>query len=403
MAHQLPLEGIRVVDLTLWIQGPLASSILGDLGAEVIKLERPGEGDHARGAQSLFGLPLILPDGRSVMFELSNRNKKGVAVDLHQPKGQEVFRRLVERSDAMVTNLSASALRDLKADRETVLSYNPEIVYARSTGYGLRGPDAEDPCQDTTGMARSGFMFNNVPNGEPPRYPPGGLSDVLSGTLTAFGVVTALLGKARGGITDSVTCSQLQAMMWLQAHDIAMYTSIGRTFVPHDRTRVGNPLMNVYKCADGKWFASGLFVTDRFWPAFCECMEVQHIQHDPRFETEVMRSQHPAELIEVLDAAFIKRTRDEWVQRYKQWGLWGTVVNGIADLPDDPQVQANDYIVDLDNGMRLMGAPFEMEKSRPPLRRGAPALSQHSDEVLQEVCGYTMDEVLAMKAEEVVW
>lgn len=401
MGERLPLEGVRVADLSIWLQGPLASAILGHLGAEVIKIEKPGLGDFARGCKRMFKEPLILPDGRNLLWETGNPNKKGIAIDLQQLRGREVFYRLIQKCEVMVTNLSPRALRQLGADKETVVKRNPGLIYAQATGFGHRGPHAEDPCQDTAGMARAGFLFSNpTPEGEP-TYPPGALSDVMSATMLAFGVVTALLGKERMGRASAVFASQVSSMMWLGLFPIALYTNIGREYGPFERTDVGNPLMNIYRCGDGKWFALGLFMSDRWWHDLCGVMDLRHLEHDPRFATEDDRAEYRKELIVLLDRAFASQPRAEWERRFREKGLWCSVVNRYSDLASDPQVQANEYLITLDNGIKATALPFELDGVA-PRRRGAPELGQQTEDVLREVCGYSGEEILALKTEGVV-
>jgi crotonobetainyl-CoA:carnitine CoA-transferase CaiB-like acyl-CoA transferase len=287
---RLPLGGIRVLDLTIWVQGPLASMMLADLGAEVIKIEKPGQGDFAREAVSMFGQPQKFADGRSLMFEIANRNKKAVAIDLRQPEGQQVFYRLVEPADVVVTNLHPNTLREFRVDRKTLLAIEPDLIYAHATGFGPQGPHAEDPCQDTVGMARSGFMFSTPTAEGAPTYPPGALSDILSGTMLGFGVLAALLARERSGVAQAVWSSQLSAMMWLQYYNVAQVANMGADFAPFARTAVANPLMNVYRCADGLWIACGMAVAQRFWPDFCAVMGLPELEHDARFATDNTKS-----------------------------------------------------------------------------------------------------------------
>src|SRR5229473_8567053 len=293
--NRMPLHGIRVIDLTIWVQGPTASMVLADLGAEVIKVEKPGQGDFSRGVQSLFGRPQFLPDGRNLMYEVANRNKKSISVDLRRSEGQQVLYRLAKQSDVLVTNLHPSALREFKVDRETMLEINPQLIYAHATGFGPRGPHAEDPCQDTVGMARSGIMFNTPAADGSPVYLTGALSDILSGTMLGFGVLAALLARERSGVSQAVWSSQLSAMMWMQYYNVAQYANMGADFEPYDRATVANQLMNLYRCADGQWIACGLFVTQRFWPEFCAVMGLTEREHDPRFASDEKRAAHRKE------------------------------------------------------------------------------------------------------------
>src|SRR5262245_26359675 len=399
----MPLRGIRVIDLTIWVQGPLASMMLADLGAEVIKVEKPEQGDFSRGVRSLFGQPQGLPDGKNLMFESVNRNKKAITLDLRTTEGQQVFYRLVERSDVLVTNLHPSALREFRVDRETLLAINPNLILPHATVFGPQGLNAEDPCQDTLGMARSGFMFNlPTPEGAP-TYPTGALSDVLSGTMLAFGVVTSLLGRERSGVTQAVWSSQLSAMMWLQYYGVAQHLNMGKDFDLYDRTNVANPLMNLYRCGDGQWIACGMAVAQRFWPEFCRVMGLAEVERDPRFATDSARAKNRQELIALLDRAFATQPRDYWEQIFREKGFWISVVNHISDLPTDLQVKANEYIVELDTGLKTVSSPFALEKSGVPLRTGAPTLSQHTEEILQQLCGYSMADILTLKEKGVVW
>jgi len=401
--NRMPLHGIRVIDLTIWVQGPTASMVLADLGAEVIKVEKPGQGDFSRGVQSLFGRPQFLPDGRNLMYEVANRNKKSISVDLRRSEGQQVLYRLAKQSDVLVTNLHPSAFREFKVDRETMLEINPQLIYAHATGFGPRGPHAEDPCQDTVGMARSGIMFNTPAADGSPVYLTGALSDILSGTMLGFGVLAALLARERHGIAQTVWASQLATMMWLQYYNLAQYLNVGEDFPPYDRTDVANPLMNLYRCGDGQWIACGMAVAQRFWTEFCSVMGLAEFEHDVRFANDTSRAEHRGELIRLLDQAFARYPRTHWEQLFREKGFWFSVVNRISDLPADPQVAANDYLVELDNGLKLVSSPFMLEKTPAPLRKGAPSFSQHTDEILQDVCGYTAEEVLALKAKEVAW
>lgn len=351
----------------------------------------------------MFGGPQKFPDGRSLMFEIANRNKKAVAIDLRQPEGQQVFYRLVEHADVMVTNLHPATLREFRVDRETLLAIKPELIYAHATGFGPQGPHAEDPCQDTVGMARSGFMFSMPTADGAPTYPPGALSDILSGTMLGFGVLAALLGRERVGMSQAVWSSQLSAMMWLQYYNVAQFANMGADFAPFDRNTVANPLMNVYRCADGKWIACGMAVAQRFWHDFCGVLELPELEDDPRFAKDKQRAAHRGELITILDKAFATQPRAHWERLFREKEFWFSVVNQTSDLADDEQVMANRYMVELDSGLKTVAFPFALEKSAVPATHAAPQFGQHTDEILQQLCGYTVEEILALKEKNVAW
>jgi formyl-CoA transferase len=267
------------------------------------------------------------------MFEIANRNKRSVGIDLAHPRGREAFYRLVQKSDAFVTNLHPGSLEEFGIDRTALTGINPQLIYAQATGYGSAGPAALDPCQDTTGMARSGFMFNAPSPDGAPIYQVGTLSDVLSGTMLAFAVVTALLNRERWGTAPGAACSQLSAMMWFQYYSIAQFANGGQAFVPHDRKNAANPLVNIYRCKDDKWIACGMFLSQRFvWSEFCETMGVPQLANDVRFEDDQGRNRYNRELILELDSAFSQQDRSYWERVLRQKGYWISVVNNMEDL-----------------------------------------------------------------------
>lgn len=398
-----PLDGLRVVEVGIWGQGPLAAAMLGDMGAEVIKVEMPRTGDPSRLAPSVGGRSLVLADGRKVNFEILNRNKKGITLDLHSDKGKEVLYQLVAKSDIFVTNLSLGAIRQFGIDAKTIKRKNNKIIYALASGFGPRGPDAEAPCQDTSGMARSGFMFNSPPADGSPVYAQGLISDVQSATCLTFGIVTALLVRERMGTAQTVIASQLSAMMWLQYYRVGLYANAGYDFMPFDKRHGQYPLFNLYKCRDEKWIALGMIQTGQFWADFCEVAGIQHLEKAPKFENEKKWSVVNAEeLIAMLDDVFATRPRAEWEKLFREKGFWFSMINRIADLPEDPQVIANRYVIELENGIKTVSFPFEIEGMEIPNKKGAPKLGQHTEEILGDVCGYSRKDIHELKDQGVI-
>jgi len=400
----MPLTGLRVLDVSIWVQGPLGAMMLADLGADVIKVEKPGVGDFARGAKTIFGRSQELPGGRALMFEIANRNKRSVGIDLAHPRGREAFYRLVQKSDAFVTNLHPGSLEKFGIDRTALTSVNPHLIYAQATGYGSAGPAALDPCQDTTGMARSGFMFNAPSPDGAPTYQVGTLSDVLSATMLAFAVVTALLNRERWGTALGVMCSQLSAMMWLQYYSIAQFANSGQAFVPHDRKNAANPLVNIYRCKDDKWIACGMFLSQRFvWSEFCEVLGVPQLANDERFEDDQGRNRYNRELILALDSAFAKQDRSYWEKVLRQKGYWISVVNNVEDLINDPQVSANNYLVRSANGLTTVRFPFNFSDLEIATPKDAPSFGQDTESVLTDVAGYSAEDIMDLKVAGAVW
>ncbi len=394
------LSGVRVLDLSVFIQGPLSSAMLGDLGADVIKIEKPGVGDYSRGGVMLHGRDLRLENGSTLFYESFNRNKRAITLEMGQPEGREVFYRLVEKSDVLVVGLQPSSLKRFGADRETVLAHNPEIIYAQASGFGPIGPDADLPANDPVGCARSGFMYNF---GKIPNYAKGGIPDVMAATSLAFGMTAALLAKCRLGTTPYVSTSLLGAMTWLQYFGVSAVTNLGGEFEPWDRSRADNPFVNFYRCADDKWIMMGLY-SDTYWhpSRLCEVFGIEHLKNDPRFSTPEARKENSAELTGILERAFVEKTSAQWTEIFRETGLVFSMVNQVADLPTDTQVVANEYIVDFDNQMKFPDVPFKLTNVAPMQRRGAPQFGQHTEEVLLEVCGYDWPQIIELKDQGII-
>ncbi|MDG2112847.1 MAG: CoA transferase, partial [Actinomycetota bacterium] len=215
-----PLEGVKVVELSMYVQGPVAGLTLAALGADVVKIEQVGKADFIRSFGGVFGVTFD-DRGRKWMYSSVNRNKRSIALDIASEAGRPVFERMIEGADVFVTNLRESGLARFGADADTLLEINPRLVYGRGGGFGLDGPLAEELCQDTVGMAYAGFMDAISPS-EVPNYPPGSLSDVLTGTNIASGVMAGLVKRATTGKGCVVGTSQTQALLWLQLQSVGV-------------------------------------------------------------------------------------------------------------------------------------------------------------------------------------
>ncbi|MDO8672785.1 MAG: CoA transferase [Dehalococcoidia bacterium] len=399
--ENLPLKGIRVLDATHFMQGPLASQLLADLGAEVIRLEAP-EGCVMRGQGIvLFGQNLNLPDNRAMIFEISNRNKKGVSLDLRKPGAKEVVYRLAETCDVFVTNLTADSLCRFGIEEEAIRRHNPGIIYVQGTAFGSKGPEGSYPGNDPTCVSRSGFMLSWL-KGDEPIWPPHAISDVSSATTLAFGAITALLARQRLGIVQSVEASQLGGMMWLQQLAISLCANIGGEFLKYDRRHGTDPLQNVYQCGDGKWIAIGLGRGDRDWVQLCGIMALDRYIGDPRFTTSDARLANGDELIVILDEAFTTKTREEWDGALRTTGLGFSIVNTVPDLFTDPQVIANEYLGDFASGFKLVNFPFQLGDSVVMPKGDSPTIGRDTMDILTSLCGYSWEEAADLVSAGVV-
>lgn len=401
----LPLEGIRVIDWTIWQQGPVATMMLADMGAEVIKIEHPVSGDPGRGIMKIMGAVAGIPGGRNFFFENNNRNKKSITVDVTKDDGREIIYRLAQHSDVFVQNFRKGVAEKLVLDYSTISRHNQRIIYANGTGFGSKGPDAEAPTYDLLGQARSGIMHSV--EGNTPYYIVGGISDQAGAIMLAYGIVVALLGRNQFGIGQELDVSQLGAMIWLQNMNVASSVTIGAHYPPHSRTTAGNPLWNFYRCGDGKWLCLGMLQADRYWHDFCRALDTEHLEKDPRFANADERQKNCQSLIPVLDEVFASKSRDEWMKRLKESGdLIFTPINNVSDLSNDPQVVANEYLCDYDHPsygrVKAVGVPIQLSRTPGALRSPAPEFGQHTTEVLREICGYSWEEIESLRDRQVI-
>jgi len=401
----MPLEGIRVLDWTIWQQGPVAAAMLGDLGAEVIKIEERVGGDPGRGMLRAAGLDL---SGRpNFYFEANNRNKKSLTVDLKKPTGVEIVQRLAEHADVFVQNFRKGVAARLGLDAATLRARNPRLIYASATGYGPEGPDSGAPSFDYLGLARSGLMLASGEPDDPPIYTSGGIADQMGATMLAFGVLAALLVRERTGRGQEVDASHLGSMSWLQGLGLAARTMLGRAIPRQSRKYATNPLWNHYRCADDQWIALAMLQPDRYWKNLCRVLEIPEAATDARFTGAKERMFHCGDCVALLDEVFARRPRAEWLRRLAEGGDFiATLVNSVDDLPDDPQMQVNGYVTTFAHPTfgptQVVGVPVLLSETPGTIRLPAPEFGQHTEEVLTEILGYSWEEIGQLREAEVI-
>ena len=400
------LEGIRVLDWTVWQQGPMASVMLGDLGAEVIKIEDRVSGDPSRGFMRQMGAGMGI-GGRNFYFEVMNRNKKSVTLDLNKQRGKEILYQLVEKSDVFLQNFRQGVAARLGMDYATLSRYNPRLIYASASGWGPQGPNRQKPAFDFTGQARSGIMTIAGELGSSPISLQGAIGDQIGAIMTAYGVVAALLARERLGIGQEIDSSLLGSLLFLMGLNVSFKLGFGIEMPNHNRAGAYNPLWNYYKCSDDKWLALAELQADRAWPIVCRALGMQALEKDPRFDSLEARAKNAAELISIMDRVFVTKTRDDWLKTLEQAGdLIFEPVNTISDAVEDPQVLANDYITDFNHPVwgkvKALGIPVKFSKTPGRITREAPEFGQHTEEVLTEVLGHTWDDIAKLREEEVI-
>ena len=401
-----PLDGIRIIDWTIWQQGPVATQMLADLGAEVIKIEERERGDPGRGITAVAGSATVR-SGRNYYFEANNKHKKSIALNLKQPEARDIVHRLARHSDVFVQNFRKGVAHRLGLGYADLAAQNPRIIYASASGYGPEGPDSGEPSFDYLGQARSGIM-NAVGSGSTaPTYVYGGIADQMGAIMLAYGVLAALFARERTGIGQEVDASHLGSMMALQGLNVVARTIMGKEFPRNTRANAYNPLWNHYRCADDKWISLAMLQPDRYWKDFCAVMGKTELIEDPRFAEVKIRGKNSAALVAIFDEVFATRPRHEWMRILKGRGDFiYTIVNSITDLPDDPQVRANDYVVDYDHpalgNLTLLGMPVKLSATPGEPRGHAPELGEHTELLLTEMLGYSWDDVARLREANVI-
>ncbi len=382
------LEGIRVVELGVWVAGPAAAGILADWGADVVKVEAPA-GDPMRG---FFRLAIGSDVPHNPPFDLDNRGKKSVVLDLATDAGREAFERLLASADVFVTNMRPAALGRLGLGHEDVRARHPRLVYASVTGYGLEGEDAGRAGYDVGAFwARTGAAdLFRVPE-EPPLALRGGFGDHVTAIATVAGVLGALIERGRTGRGRLVETSLLGAGMYCLGWDLGIQLVYDKLRSTLPRTGSDNPMVNCYQAADGAWFWLIGLEGDRHFPRLCAAVERSDLLVDERFSSPKARRLNRRELIRILDAIFLGRTREEWAKSFDREEVWWVPVQTPAEAVRDPQALANGIVCDVEGGQgrddyRAIASPVSFrdgDERTPPRRlRAVPALGAHTEEVL---------------------
>jgi CoA:oxalate CoA-transferase len=398
-----PLDGVRVVEITMFQQGPVAGMRLGDLGADVIKIEAK-TGDPARGFMKMIGAMAGL-SGHNYYFEHHNRNKRGIVLDLKSKKGMEIFFKLIDTADVFLNNMSIEAPINLGIGPDVLLTRNPRLIYAQASGWGRKGPEANELSFDYTGIARSGLMMSCGEKGTPPSQILPGIGDEMGGLMCAWGVTAALYAREKTGKGQVVDTSLMGSLIAMLAFIMDAPAILGQEFPREMRATAGNPIYNHYQCRDNKWIAIAHLDPDRYWPKICKALGIEDLQDDPRFNSLEARGKNARELVAVLDQKFAAKNRDEWAGILKKEGCIFTLIQTPLEVSNDPQAFANQYFIHVDHPevgkMKMTGFPWQFSDTPASWRREAPAFGQHTEEVLSEL-GYTKDDLTHLKKEGVI-
>jgi len=396
-------EGVRVVELAQWVFVPVTGALLADWGADVVRVERP-EGDPYRGlATQGIGTD---SGGVNLSVALANRGKRSVALDLKSDEGLAVLHRLLETADVFLTSLRPGALQRLGLDADELLARYPGLVYARGHGYGVRGPDADQPGYDASAFWARGGMADMLtpPEREHPISQRGAMGDRNGAMGLAFGIGGGLLKRQRTGRGSVIDVSLLATALWTLSSDLLTALQGQSPPRPGDRGQTPNPLVGSYRTKDGRHIQLVFLEGDRYWAAFCEALGRPDLLADPRFVDLRMRRENSAACVAELDAEFGRRTFDECKELLGTLDAPWAPMQSVEELLDDPQVRANGYLgVVVDEGLpsyRLPAVPVQFDQQPPRLRR-APEHGEHTEAVLLEL-GYDWDAIAALQGAGVI-
>ena len=402
-----PLSGLKVVECTTFAFGPVAGVMLGDMGASVIKVENPNEPDAARTLMTIASTDVGMPDGTSSLFDIANRNKRSIAIDLKQERGLELLKELIADADIFIQNFRPGVFERMGLGYEDLSKLNPRLIYAQTSGYGLHGDETQRPALDPAGQARSGMYFASGEDGDPPNWISHAFADIMGATVLAYGIVNAVAARERYGIGQRVESSHILASMWLQLWGIGTcYYKNLRDYPRFDRKAAVNPLFNHYRCSDGEWISLGILQADRDFAPLCRALGLTELTSDPRFADADSRAKNARALIEIFDQRFAEEARDTWEERLAQErDLIYDRVQRIGDLAQDPAVLANGYLIDIDHPrygpVKQVAPPVNLSETPAAMQRLAPALGEHSLEILTEL-GYDDEKAAELMATGVV-
>jgi len=386
-----PLEGVRVVELGMWVAGPAAGGILADWGADVVKIE-PHRGDPARTLAAMYGGDM----DSNPPFEMDNRSKRGIALDLSTDEDRATARALVETADVFVTNVRPKALARMGLDHATLLAADSRLIYGLITGYGIEGPDADRPAYDIAAFwARSGLASLLARPGEPPPGQRSGMGDHLTGMSLAGGICAALVARGRTGQGQLVTTSMFRQGIYTISIDLNTYLMWGLTIGTSLRDRMGNPCINNYMAGDGRRFWVVGLEGARHWPPMCRVLGRSDWLDDPRYATPGSRAKNAVELIAEIDVIFATKTLDEWAEVFAtEADFFWAPINTLPELVADEQLHASGGIVQVPDGASstpMVATPVDFHGTPWAPRSMAPDIGEHTDDVLEELAALQRD------------
>jgi crotonobetainyl-CoA:carnitine CoA-transferase CaiB-like acyl-CoA transferase len=380
------LQGVRVVEMAFWVAGPAAAGLLADWGADVVKIEPPRGDPMRQFYRAVAGIDVPSCPG----FDLDNRGKRSVVLDLAQPGEREAARALVLGADVFVTNYRHDALARLGLDFATLHAENPRLIYAHATGYGQEGPDRDRAGYDIGAFwARSGIASILAPAGGEPGGSRAGFGDHITASHALAGILAALYAREKTGRGQLVDACLLRSGIYTIGFDLTQQLAFGGVLPLGKREEAPSPTITSFKAGDGRWCWLLGVESERHWPRLCQAFDLEGLSNDPRYATPTARRESARELIRVLDEQFAKRPLDDWTARFDAVDLWWAPVNTPAEVTQDRQALAVRAFVEVPDGaggtQKSVGSPVLFSGADVTPRAKVPALGEHTREVLAEL------------------
>ncbi|MEM1855456.1 MAG: CoA transferase [Candidatus Methanomethylicaceae archaeon] len=399
---QRPLEGIRVLSVTQALFGPYCGMLLADLGAEVIKIEKPGTGDMNREWGPFF--PGVEGPDKSGYYVSIHRNHKSITLNLKTKKGQEILKELVKISDVLIENFRPGTLDSWGIGYEELKKVNPRLIYACGSGFGHSGPYRDWSSYDIIGQAMSGFMDLNGWPDKPPCRAGSSIGDIIAGMFLCIGILAALRYRDITGKGQKVDVAQMDSMLAVLENAVIRYTLEGK---PPTRIGAKHPTItpfDIFKAKDGYVvIAAG---NDAIWRRLCNVMGKPELADDPRFATNPLRCKHESELKPIIEEWTKDKTRWEIVNLLLANDVPSAPVYNVAEAVEDPQTKAREMIVEVDQPqygkVRIVGCPIKFSETPIRVFKPAPLLGQHTEEVLTQLLGYSKEQIEALRKENVI-
>ncbi|MSP78831.1 MAG: CoA transferase [Dehalococcoidia bacterium] len=394
-----PLDGILVLDLTWIVSGPYSTMMLADLGANVIKVERPGYGDAARGTA-----PIIGED--SAYFMSLNRNKRSLALDLQKPRGREVFLKLVLKADVVISNFTPGTMERLGIGYDDLSKINPRLIYCTVSGFGQTGPYKERSALDIVVQAMGGIMSITGEDGGKPVRVGAPVGDINAGMTAALGICAALVERAKSGKGQAVDVSMLDCQVALVENAVARHVATGEVPGPLGTRHAVLMPFQVFPTRDGSIVVAIAGSNPGHWPLFCASIGHVELIDDPRFLTPWERTVHHKDLEPVIAEALKTRTTQEWLDEFLAAQLPCGPLQNIPQVMSDPQVQHREMIVEMEHPRlgpwKFTGVPIKLSRTPGKVRILPPDLGQHTDELLASLGGLTQQEIEQLHRDKVV-